>query len=367
MYQHVVHHIGVHRLSGIFQEMFGLRVYNFELLNFKRMIADKYRCTYDEIRTSLKTGTLIHADETPVRVKPKGKGYVWVFAGLEDVIYLYRHNREGEFLRDFLDGFTGVLVSDFYAAYDSLACAQQKCLIHFIRDLNNDLLRDPFNEELKCFAAEFSSLMKSIVATIDHYGLKESRLRRFRRPANRLVDATANAKFESKAMQSYSRRVARYGDRLFTFLQHNEVPWNNAHAEHAVREFAFFRASPNGHLSVSGLESFLVILSLYQTCQSRGIHFLDFLLSGELSINGYSGRRRRRQYPPALAMYPPGVVPAGKAERHPRRQTVDRSLRIQYLLSKGKTPSEVCHELGITPRQIAIAQKSIQPRKHMGR
>jgi hypothetical protein len=38
-----------------------------------------------------------------------------------------------------LKDFRGVLVSDFYAAYDSLTCEQQKCLIHLIRDMNTDL------------------------------------------------------------------------------------------------------------------------------------------------------------------------------------------------------------------------------------
>jgi len=48
-----------------------------------------------------------------------------------------------------LDGFGGVLVSDFYSAYDSAKCAQQKCLIHLARDINDDLFHSPFDEGLK--------------------------------------------------------------------------------------------------------------------------------------------------------------------------------------------------------------------------
>jgi hypothetical protein len=47
---------------------------------------------------------------------------------LEEVGYLYRPSREGNFLHDLLKGFRGVLVSDFYAAYDSLDCPQRQCL-----------------------------------------------------------------------------------------------------------------------------------------------------------------------------------------------------------------------------------------------
>ena len=57
-------------------------------------------------------------------------------ASLEEVVYMYKPTREGEFLREMLSDFKGVLVSDFYAAYDSIDCPQQKCLLHIIRDMN---------------------------------------------------------------------------------------------------------------------------------------------------------------------------------------------------------------------------------------
>jgi Transposase IS66 family len=60
---------------------------------------------------------------------------------MEEVAYLYTETREGDFLQELLLDFKGVLVSDFYAAYDAINCAQQKCLIHLMRDLNNDLLK----------------------------------------------------------------------------------------------------------------------------------------------------------------------------------------------------------------------------------
>ena len=59
---------------------------------------------------------------------------------LEEVVFLHRPDREGGFLKKLLSGFDGVLVSDFYAAYDSVDCQQQKCLVHLMRDMNQDLL-----------------------------------------------------------------------------------------------------------------------------------------------------------------------------------------------------------------------------------
>jgi len=71
-----------------------------------------------------------------------------------------------------LKDFNGVLVSDFYAAYDSLNCAQQKCLIHLIRDLNEDLYKEPFNEEFKELVGDVAALVRPMIETVDKFGLK---------------------------------------------------------------------------------------------------------------------------------------------------------------------------------------------------
>ncbi len=56
-----------------------------------------------------------------------------MFANMEEVAYVYRETREGDFLLTMLKDFKGVLVSDFYAAYEAIPCPQQKCLIHLAK------------------------------------------------------------------------------------------------------------------------------------------------------------------------------------------------------------------------------------------
>ena len=58
-----------------------------------------------------------------------------------------------------LKNFTGVLVSDFFSAYDSVDCSQQKCLIHLMRDLNDDVLKHPYDEALKAIVRDFAALL----------------------------------------------------------------------------------------------------------------------------------------------------------------------------------------------------------------
>src|SRR5262249_14344469 len=100
----------------------------------KTAMALSYRPTYDNLVKKLCSGPLLNVDETGISVRGHG-GFVWVLASAEDVAYVYTPTREGTTIQGLLKDFTGVLVSDFYTAYDSIPCIQQKCLIHFIRDL----------------------------------------------------------------------------------------------------------------------------------------------------------------------------------------------------------------------------------------
>jgi Transposase IS66 family len=96
---------------------------------------------------------------------------------------VYAESREATIVRDLLEGFRGVLVSVFYAAYDSVPCAQQKCLIHLMRDINEDLHKNPFDGELKEIASRFGLLLREIVKTIDEHGLKARYLAKHKQSA----------------------------------------------------------------------------------------------------------------------------------------------------------------------------------------
>ena len=171
IYLHVAHQISFGTLSEMLKEMFNIQVCDNEIIMFKTLLARMYQPTYRKLMEQMLAGHVLHGDETEVKLKTV-KGYVWVFASLEEVVYMYRPNREGGFLQELLKDFHGVLVSDFYAAYDSIACPQQKCLIHLMRDINQDLLSHPFDEELRSITQPFGTLLQAIVSTVDKHGLR---------------------------------------------------------------------------------------------------------------------------------------------------------------------------------------------------
>ena len=278
-------------LAGSLQQLFGLPLSRGSVNKLKASQAGRYEATYRAILGRVATGKLVHVDETKAGIDDKN-GYVWVFTNLEDVAFVYSETREASTVRDVLRNFCGVLVSDFYAAYDSIDFPQQKCLIHLIRDVNEDLCKQPFNEEMKDLAQEFARLLKPMIESVDRFGLRAYHLRKHKCSADRFLQALFKKDYQTEVAVSYKRRFEKNKARLFTFLDHDGVPWNNNNAEHAIKAFARLRRSIMGKTSSKGMQDYLMLLSICETCKYRGLSFLDYLRSGQMDINAFSSGLR---------------------------------------------------------------------------
>ena len=292
-------HIPQLKLSGSLLSLFAYQIGQPTINGLKRRAAELYQDTYEEIKHTLLHGKLIHADETHLSTK-SSSGYVWVFTSMEEVVYLWSATREGSVPVEFLSGFTGVLVSDFYSAYDSISCAQQKCLVHLIRDLNEDVLKESFNEEMKALVHEFTALLKPVVETIDRFGLKAHFLKKHRAEVARFYERLLPRNYKTELARKAQDRFRRNQGKLFTFLDHDNVPWNNNNAEHAIKAFAALRNVIEAYSTESGIRDYLVLLSIYQTCEYRGVDFLQFLRSGEKRVDDYVRKRHSQRSRPRL-------------------------------------------------------------------
>ncbi len=293
--QHVAHRSSYPVITAMMRDYFGLSVPRPDLCRFMHELAERYAPVRSKIIGELVVGKLLHADETQAKLRSGHTGYVWVFTNMEAVAYVYRDSREGAFLHELLSGFRGVLVSDFYAAYDSLPCRQQKCLVHLIRDLNDDLLSNPFDEEYKSLVADFGHLLRRIIAAVDTHGLKAHLLSKYRGEVDRYFNSLDARSFRSEVAEKYRTRFLGCRDKLFEFLGHDGVPWNNNNAEHAIKHFANYRVLADGRMTEDGLNNYLTLLSIYETCKYKGISFLGFLLSGTQDLEAYHERQRRKR------------------------------------------------------------------------
>ena len=110
-----------------------------------------------------------------------------------------------------------------------------------------------------------------------------------------------------EAAEALRKRLLKNRDKLFTFLRHDGVAWNNNNAENAIKRFAYYREGTVGCLKETGLADYLVLLSIYQTCRYRGVSFLKFLLSGERDVDTYCEHPRRKRQRPLIEVCPRGA------------------------------------------------------------
>ena len=83
---------------------------------------------------------------------------------------------------------------------------------------------------------------------------------------------------------------------MFTFLDHDGVPWNNTNAEHAIKLFAKYRRNADGRFTAQSLEEYAVLASVFETCEFNNVNVLKFLLSKETTLEGLfkmAGRKKR--------------------------------------------------------------------------
>ncbi len=293
VYQVVELRVPQRAVTESLNQLFGFQLDHASVNRQKSRAAQLYKGTYERILNKILNGRLIHADETKISIRGKG-AFVWVLTNLEEVAYFYTETREGDVVQSMMQEFRGVLVSDFYAAYDSINCPQQKCLIHLMRDLNDDLLKQPFNEELKGLVREFAELLKPMIETVDRFGLKAYFLRKHKVFIERFYKRLSKRDYQSEIAVKYKKRFEKNRGKLFTFLDYDGVPWNNNNAEHAIKAFAMLRNIIRGTSSEKGIRDYLTLLSICETCKYKGLSFLEFLRSGEKDIDEYIKTRQSK-------------------------------------------------------------------------
>lgn len=187
-----------------------------------------------------------------------------------------------------------MLISDFYGGYDSIPCRQQKCLVHLIRDLNDDLWKNPFLAEYELFVTRVRDLLLPMFEDVERYGLKTRHLQKHMKPIDRFYRQNIDdVTWKSDLIHTYQKRFTRYRESLFLFLSEDGIPWNNNMAERAIRHLAVQRKI-SGSFFLTGANYYLRLLGIAQSCRFQDKSFLRFLLSEERDVDAFKDRKGRR-------------------------------------------------------------------------
>ena len=230
----------------------------------------------DRIRAS----PVVHADETGWR-QNGNNGYVWTFSTPTERYFLRRGRGKAVVDEALGESFSGVLVSDFYAAYHHYDGPKQRCWTHLLRDIHDLVALYPKDTALAQWAAavhqlyvEASSMSRPGLSPI----LRHNDGAPLNWPGSGSCWSSASPSCQPfladpLALQGrLCRRIERHIKELFVFVAEPDVPSDNNPAERSLRHVVISRKVSGGTRSERGTERKMTLASIFGTWRARGLN-----------------------------------------------------------------------------------------------
>jgi hypothetical protein len=232
-------------------------------------LADILTPWYEQIAEAARKSAYLHADETGWRVRGR-TCWLWCFANHQNCYYLIDRCRGSPVLQRFFgDAFDGILLHDFWTAYESIDVRdRQYCLVHLLRELekvdqhNTSAAWQTFAKTLRRLLRDGIRLRKRADFTPDRYRSRILRL-------GRRLDAFIATESTDADARRLLKRLRRTGDHLFTFLDYPEIAFENNFAERQIRPAVILRKNSQSNRSGRGARTQAVLMSVYRTLRLR--------------------------------------------------------------------------------------------------
>lgn len=264
-----------------------------------RLAEDYFSFIYEEMHRNLLTSKLIHCDETPFKLindgrAPNSKNYMWVYHSAPDYgtppifMYEYQPTRKAENPRNFLKGYQGILVTDGYQVYHTLAAENPEnlrvagCWAHAKRRYA-ELLKSIGAKSRNGLIAEEGNRRIAAIYHTDHMCKNASareRLDHRNQNVKPLVDAyfawvkslldSGTIDKGSKTYQAlnYSQNQEPY---LREFLNDPIIPMDNNDAERSIKKFCVGKHSWHVIDSKNGAKASAILYSVAETAKANDL------------------------------------------------------------------------------------------------
>lgn len=236
-----------------------------------RQVAQAGASEVEQIRERVRASPTVHADETGWRQNGKN-GYVWTFSTPTERYFVYG-GRNKEVVDQVLgDAFAGVLVSDFYKAYDHVRTSKQRCWAHLLRDAHELRKQHPQDARLQTWVDDLHRLYLDATAVVATA------------PTDLTARGTAASRFDARLLalaqpwladasapqHTLSKRIAQYLGELLTFVREPDVPPDNNAAERSLRHLVTSRKISGGSRSDDGSATKMALATLFGTWRAQG-------------------------------------------------------------------------------------------------
>ena len=277
------HGLPFNKIQELFESLCHFKVSQGALAQALQRISQWLGVEVDQILTAVRASPHIHMDETGWKIS--GSNH-WLWATVNERLAYYRiaKSRGAKIAKEIIPkDYSGILVTDFYAAYNGLPGKKQKCLVHLMREMHNLYLKD----SSEAFAQAHKKL-KRIIG--DALRLKERRPevaasiyeRRYWRLKQRLF-VWSSKPYRNKHLIRLSKRFLSHWLHLLTFLQYPDVSFNNNLAERMIRHHVILRNRSFQNRSQGGAHAHEVLMSLLHTLQLQGQDAVAFFKNSYLT------------------------------------------------------------------------------------
>lgn len=252
--------------------------YNFEisqggLFHQWCRIAEILSPWHTQIKAESQNAAFLHCDETGWRVNGK-TWWLWSFTNPNSTYYTISKSRGQKVVRKFFNkGFSGVLVSDFWSAYNAVKGTQkQRCLVHLLRDIEKITEKEGKDTGWQLFAKPLKRLLRDgfrLKVQIDKLSPADYEHRR-----DLILDRFAKFIQQDWAHHDAKRllkRLRRYKNEIFTFLNYKDVSADNNQAERSIRSAVIMRKNSFCNRSRKGARAQAVLMSIFKTLQQRNL------------------------------------------------------------------------------------------------
>lgn len=252
-----------------------------EIVKISHAVAAWGKTEYRSIQEALLTSSYIHADETGGRENGVN-GYFWNFSNASHQFVVYRKSRGKKVVSEILgengENYEGVIISDFYTAYNEYCGYHQRCWVHYWRDIEDLKKEYPKDKLLRIWSRDIRKLYDKAkgytgppaslpIGLRDQ--IREEQEKVFKQELERICTPYLS---RDTVFSKLNARALRYISELFTFVRIAGVPSHNNPAEKAVRHLVISRKISGGTRSSKGSETKSVLTSLFGTWRLQNLN-----------------------------------------------------------------------------------------------
>jgi len=285
-----VNRIPVRTIQRMLSSLYGVHISTGEISEILHKVAEFGGQTYQSILREIRGSPYGNGDETGWR-EDGVNGYLWSISTRSARYFEFNKSRAARVLRKILGYcFGGVLVCDFYGAYNIHEGPIQRCWVHLLRDLSKLAEKNPEDKPLAEWVERikriYRSAKKAARREMSESGRAQARLR-FEEILGKVI--TPYIQDQNSAGHVLSKRMDKHMDELFTFVEYPGCPSENNAAERAIRPAVIARKVSGGTRSARGSRTRCVLMSLFGTWQLQDKDPLqacaDMIISSQLHVN----------------------------------------------------------------------------------